>query len=63
METHYNEVRSKLELARILILKDLRMDTASEILDDLYLGFHPLATLFADNNATLNPVSSALKTE
>jgi len=27
------------------------MDTASEILDDLYLGFHPLATLFADNNA------------
>lgn len=42
----YNDFSSKAGLAKVLLLKDYRVDQAAEILDDLYLGKHPLAKLF-----------------
>jgi len=40
------EAESKLELARILLLKENRADLASQIFEDLYMGNHPLAAVW-----------------
>ena len=41
-----NEGTPRLDQARILLLKDNRIDLAAQIFEDLYLGKHPLAELW-----------------
>ena len=45
-ENWFSDVTSKLDLAKILIMKDCKNHLAQEILQDLYLGKHPLCALF-----------------
>lgn len=63
ISAEYNDFSSKAGLAKVLLLKDFRVDQAAEILDDLYMYDHPLAKLFSSADGRLDSESEAMITD